>query len=186
MPRNRISLRLARLRSSRYVGLGAWRSLPGGLVLAAGWLLTWRPGYVAEARAGTPACHFGRYLHPGRWQDASDGADGQNWDMTQLDWHGVGQVQLGEPGCGRHGLVLLGGLGSLLPAPSDGYTDGMTVEPIAYVYFDYGVKRPVYEDARGQFVFDDDGNRVDGIWYIPLEECPRWPDDAPLIVRHKE
>jgi hypothetical protein len=60
----------------------------------------------------------------------------------------------------------------------------MTLEPIAYVHFDDGAKRPVYEDARGQFVFDGDGNRVDGIWYIPPEECPKWPEDAPLIVRH--
>jgi hypothetical protein len=38
-----------------------------------------------------------------------------------------------------------------------------------------------FEDARGQFVFDDDGNRVDGIWYIPREECPLWAPE-PLIV----
>jgi hypothetical protein len=58
----------------------------------------------------------------------------------------------------------------------------MTVEPIAYVYFDDGTMRSVFEDAQGQFVFDDDGNRVDRIWYIPREECPKWAPE-PLIVR---
>ena len=38
-----------------------------------------------------------------------------------------------------------------------------------------------FEDARGQFVFDDDGNGVDGIWYIPREECPLWAPE-PLII----
>jgi hypothetical protein len=36
----------------------------------------------------------------------------------------------------------------------------MTLEPIAYTEFTDGTKRPVFEDERGQLVFDDDGNRV--------------------------
>jgi hypothetical protein len=59
----------------------------------------------------------------------------------------------------------------------------MTLEPIAYVHFDDGATRSVFEDARDQFVFDEDGNRVDGIWYIPREECPQWALE-PLIVTH--
>jgi hypothetical protein len=55
------------------------------------------------------------------------------------------------------------------------------VESIAYVYPDDGATRPVLEDKRGQFVFDDDGNGVDGIWYIPREECPLWAPE-PLII----
>jgi hypothetical protein len=34
----------------------------------------------------------------------------------------------------------------------------MTLEPIAYIEFTAGVIRPVFEDTRGQFVFDDDGH----------------------------
>ena len=36
-------------------------------------------------------------------------------------------------------------------------------EPVAYIDFAGGPTRPVYEDARSQYVFDDDGNRVDGV-----------------------
>jgi hypothetical protein len=59
-----------------------------------------------------------------------------------------------------------------VPFRCTGYTGETTVEPIAYVYFDDGAERLVFEDERGQFVFDDDGNGVDGIWYIP-EKCGR-------------
>jgi hypothetical protein len=31
--------------------------------------------------------------------------------------------------------------------------------------------RRVYEDDRGQFVIDDDGRRVNGVWYFPRDEC---------------
>lgn len=37
--------------------------------------------------------------------------------------------------------------------------------------------RPVYEDERGQFVIDEDGCRIRGVWYIPPEECA-----LPIIV----
>lgn len=45
-------------------------------------------------------------------------------------------------------------------------------EPIAFIDFVDGVLRPVFEDSPGrQYVLDDDGNRVYGIWHLPLEEC---------------
>jgi hypothetical protein len=51
----------------------------------------------------------------------------------------------------------------------------MPLKPIAYVQFTDGM-RPVYEDFEGQFVYDDEGERFYGIWYIPPEEC-----DLPMI-----
>jgi hypothetical protein len=41
-----------------------------------------------------------------------------------------------------------------------------------------GTCRPVYEDARGQYVLDDDVARVYGVWLLPEDDdC-----EAPLIV----
>jgi hypothetical protein len=57
----------------------------------------------------------------------------------------------------------------------------MTLEPVAHIEFTDGVMRPVYEDACGQFALDDAGNRVDGVWFIPPDECPQLPPE-PLIV----
>jgi hypothetical protein len=57
----------------------------------------------------------------------------------------------------------------------------ITLEPIACIEFTACVMRPVFEDGRGQFVLDDDGNRVDGLWYIPREECPQLAPE-PVIV----
>lgn len=43
-------------------------------------------------------------------------------------------------------------------------------EPVAHVEFVDGTRRPVYEESPGrQYVLDDDGNRVCGIWFIPPE-----------------
>ena len=50
------------------------------------------------------------------------------------------------------------------------------MDPIAITELAGDAMRPVYEDERGQFVIDDDGNRVDGVWYIP-RAC-----DTPIIV----
>lgn len=50
-------------------------------------------------------------------------------------------------------------------------------EPVAFIEFAGGPMRPVYEDDRSQYVFDDDGNRIDGTWYIPKSEF-----DTPTIV----
>jgi hypothetical protein len=49
-------------------------------------------------------------------------------------------------------------------------------EPICFTEFTDGMMRPVFEDARGQYVIDD-GEPVYGLWYIPREEA-----DLPLIV----
>jgi hypothetical protein len=43
-----------------------------------------------------------------------------------------------------------------------------------------------FEDARGQFVFDVDGNRVGGIWYIPRDECPQSAPEPPIVTRDGE
>jgi hypothetical protein len=50
-------------------------------------------------------------------------------------------------------------------------------EPICFTEFTDGLQRPVFEDARGQYVIDDDGEPVRSLWYIPREEA-----DLPLIV----
>jgi hypothetical protein len=48
-------------------------------------------------------------------------------------------------------------------------------EPIAFVEFIAGV--PVYDDGRRQYVLDDDGEPIYGVWFIPREEC-----DQPIII----
>ena len=52
---------------------------------------------------------------------------------------------------------------------------------VAYTEFVDGALRPVYEATIGktvrQYVLDDDGETVFGVWYIPREEC-----DLPIIV----
>jgi hypothetical protein len=49
--------------------------------------------------------------------------------------------------------------------------------PNCFTEFTDGLMRPVFVDAPGQYVIDDDGEPADGHWYIPREEC-----DVPLIV----
>jgi hypothetical protein len=44
--------------------------------------------------------------------------------------------------------------------------------------FTDGSTRLVHADARGQYVFDDDGNRVCGVYLVPEEETA----DLPVIV----
>jgi hypothetical protein len=44
--------------------------------------------------------------------------------------------------------------------------------------FTDGATRPVYEDERGQYVLDD-GEWIDGIWLVPIEDAA----DVPLVVR---
>jgi hypothetical protein len=51
-------------------------------------------------------------------------------------------------------------------------------EPVAYVEFIAGVRLPVYDDGRRQYVLDDDGEPIYGVWYIPREyDC-----DQPINV----
>jgi hypothetical protein len=53
------------------------------------------------------------------------------------------------------------------------------LEPIAYTFTVDGLRLPVYEDSRGQFIIDENGEEIRGLWYIPREEC-----DRPVIVEH--
>jgi hypothetical protein len=48
---------------------------------------------------------------------------------------------------------------------------------IGHCQFADGALRPVYDDGKRQYVIDDDGYRVYGVWLIPKEE-----PDLPLIV----
>jgi hypothetical protein len=42
---------------------------------------------------------------------------------------------------------------------------------IAYVKFVDGARRAVYLEASGkQYVVDDEGEKVHGVWYLPPEE----------------
>lgn len=51
-------------------------------------------------------------------------------------------------------------------------------EPVARVEFLGGIMRPVFEDMDGrQWVTDDDGERVYGVWFIPRDDT-----DTPLVV----
>ncbi len=51
-------------------------------------------------------------------------------------------------------------------------------EPIAYIECEDGTRRAVFEDFGGrQYLLDDEGEPVYGVWYIPRGEC-----DRPIIV----
>jgi hypothetical protein len=55
----------------------------------------------------------------------------------------------------------------------------LPAEPIAFIHFADGTCRPIYDDGRRQYVIDDDGEPVYGVWYVPREyNC-----DRPIIVR---
>jgi hypothetical protein len=47
----------------------------------------------------------------------------------------------------------------------------MTDPIIGYRYFVDGPRRPIYEDAHGQYVLNDDGERVYGLYFLLEEEC---------------
>ena len=52
-----------------------------------------------------------------------------------------------------------------------------TSDPIVcYTFFTDGQKRPVFEDSIRQYVIDDDGDVVRGVWFIPPEA------DVPVMV----
>jgi hypothetical protein len=40
--------------------------------------------------------------------------------------------------------------------------------------------RPVFEDDTGQYVLDDDGEPVRGVWFIPRDPEP---EPVPIVVR---
>ena len=48
--------------------------------------------------------------------------------------------------------------------------------PVCYTFFTDGIRRPVFEDAIGQYVIGDDGEPVRGPWYISPEA------DLPVVV----
>jgi hypothetical protein len=55
----------------------------------------------------------------------------------------------------------------------------MSDELLGHGLFTDGTRRPSYQDAAGmQYVLDDDGARVHGVFLIPDEE----PCDVPVIV----
>jgi len=61
-------------------------------------------------------------------------------------------------------------------------TPGNRDPVIGHRWFVDGVERAVYQDAQGQqYVLDNDGSRVDGVWVVPDEE-----PDAPFIVAASE
>jgi hypothetical protein len=51
------------------------------------------------------------------------------------------------------------------------------LEPVAHVAFAGGPVRPVFEDGDRQYVIDDVGNRVYGVWFVPRDDA-----DTPLVV----
>jgi hypothetical protein len=54
----------------------------------------------------------------------------------------------------------------------------MRTDPIiAYREFTDGSMRPIYDDGRRQYVIDDEGFKVYGVWFIPKDE-----PEPPLIV----
>ena len=57
------------------------------------------------------------------------------------------------------------------------------MKPIAWVHFTDG-PRPVYEDESGQFTFDYLGEKIHGVWYVPLSETEF--AEVPLRVDSRE
>jgi hypothetical protein len=48
---------------------------------------------------------------------------------------------------------------------------------VGHCQFADGAMRPVYDEGKRQYVIDDDGYKVHGVWLIPEDE-----PDLPLIV----
>jgi hypothetical protein len=62
------------------------------------------------------------------------------------------------------------------PTPDESFAR-LPAGAVAEIQFTDGTARSVFEDTRGQYVLDDDGEPVYGVWFIPREEC-----DVPVIV----
>jgi hypothetical protein len=57
----------------------------------------------------------------------------------------------------------------------------MNTDPIiGERYYTDGTRRPVYWDARGQYVIDDDGKRAYGVWIFPDQE-----PEQPIVIEQK-
>jgi hypothetical protein len=50
-------------------------------------------------------------------------------------------------------------------------------EPIAHVDFVGGPMRPVFEDGDRQYVMDDSGDCVYGVWFVPRDAAAE-----PIVV----
>jgi hypothetical protein len=71
-----------------------------------------------------------------------------------------------------------------LSSPNSGavYALPMKRDPIiGNCKFADGAMRPIYDDGQRQYVFDDDGYPVYGVWLIPQNE-----PDLPVIVEAAE
>jgi hypothetical protein len=53
----------------------------------------------------------------------------------------------------------------------------MSSQLISFRYIVNGPRRPIYEDAEGQYVLNDDGERLYGLFFFSEECC-----DLPVIV----
>jgi len=54
--------------------------------------------------------------------------------------------------------------------------------PIGYRRFTDGITRPVFFDQDGrEFVIDEDGKRVHGVWLDPRRTKPQDDDPVPII-----
>jgi len=54
------------------------------------------------------------------------------------------------------------------------------MKPIARIEFAGGPMRPVFEEDGRQFVIDDVGNRVYGVWFVPRDDA-----DKPIVVDNR-
>ena len=58
----------------------------------------------------------------------------------------------------------------------------MNSQPIASLQFKDGTSRPVYEDDYGQYVFDNEGDPIYSVWYVPPQEIDAKFGPQPIIV----
>jgi hypothetical protein len=62
----------------------------------------------------------------------------------------------------------------------------MHSQPIADVQFSDGASRLVFEDAHGQYVIDDEGEPIYGVWFVPREKLDAMFEDQPIIVSNND
>ena len=53
-------------------------------------------------------------------------------------------------------------------------------KPIAHIKFADGSVRPIFEENGRQYVIDDEGLPVYGVWHLPAEDC-----EEPIIIETK-
>ena len=59
----------------------------------------------------------------------------------------------------------------------------MLAQPLASVQFSDGACRFVYEDAHGQYVMDDEGEPIYGVWFVPRAELEAMFGPQQIIVK---